>query len=110
MARRVPDREENRDVAFACAAEGFIAPGEPVDRIVRVLAQIWARRARQAVRPLRHVPQSPRFRMPTPPADAVYRDGYQRSSLGDGAGCRADPRLDACLSTRGGVGPRPRAG
>ena len=43
VARRVAHGEEDRHVALARLREGLVAPGTPVDRVVRVLQQIRAR-------------------------------------------------------------------
>ena len=42
VARRVADREEDRLVLLACAVEGILTPGVPVDRVVLVLEEVGA--------------------------------------------------------------------
>ena len=49
VARRVADREEDRDVPVARGGERLVTPRVPVDRIVGVLAEVGARLAGQAV-------------------------------------------------------------
>ena len=40
VTRRVPDRQQHRLVLGACLGERFVAPRVPVDRVVRMLAQV----------------------------------------------------------------------
>ena len=40
VARRVPDREQDRPVLLACARERLLAPRKPVDRIAGVLLEV----------------------------------------------------------------------
>ncbi len=49
VARRVADRQEDRQVAGARGGERLLAPRKPVDRILRVLAQVRAGFAGEAV-------------------------------------------------------------
>ena len=68
VARGVADREEDGLVVLPRAREGVVAPGIPVDRICRVLKQVGAALARQAV----HV------RVPTRRSETPARDGPRR--------------------------------
>ena len=52
VAGRVADGEEDRHVALARFGEGLVAPGAPIDRIVRVLKQVGALLEREPVRVL----------------------------------------------------------
>jgi hypothetical protein len=49
MARRVADAEENRAVQLFRLGKRLVAPGEPIDGIVRVLAQVGAGFVEQAI-------------------------------------------------------------
>ncbi len=49
VARAVADRDEQRLVLRPCPLEGLVAPRVPVDRVLGVLEQIWARSARKTV-------------------------------------------------------------
>ena len=49
VARGVADREEDRLVLGAGAVERLVAPGVPVDRVLRVLEEVRARLLREAV-------------------------------------------------------------
>jgi hypothetical protein len=49
VARRIADRQEDRLVFRLRLRQGFGPPGEPVDRVVRVLEQIWAGFPRESV-------------------------------------------------------------
>src|SRR5205823_4384169 len=49
VARRVADRKKDRFVLAARAFERVVAPGMPVDRIARVLQEIWAALGGEAV-------------------------------------------------------------
>ena len=51
VARGVPDRQEDGTVLGAGLFEGLVTPGVPVDRIVRVLAEVGARLRGQSVHP-----------------------------------------------------------
>ena len=50
VARRVADRHEQRAVVLARAAQGLLAPGEPVDRVVAMLEEVGGGLAREGVR------------------------------------------------------------
>ena len=50
VARRVPDREQDRLILSLCARERLVAPGVPVDGVVRVLQEVGARFACKTVR------------------------------------------------------------
>ncbi len=50
VARRVADREQDRQVLGARAGEGLVAPRVPVHRVLGVLQQVRGRLAREAVR------------------------------------------------------------
>jgi hypothetical protein len=49
VARRVPDRQQDRHVATAGLGERVVAPLPPVHRVLRVLEKVRARRSREAV-------------------------------------------------------------
>src|ERR1035437_2740718 len=50
MAGRVADAEEDRLILAACLGEGYLAPGEPVHRVVLVLEEVGRFLAGEAVR------------------------------------------------------------
>jgi hypothetical protein len=58
VARRVPDREQDRHVATARLGERVVAPLPPVDRVLRVLEEVRTRRSREAVGHVLH-PHTP---------------------------------------------------
>jgi hypothetical protein len=53
VAGRVPDRQKHRPPERSSPRKGLVAPGEPIDRVVRVLQKVRARLEREPVRVLR---------------------------------------------------------
>ncbi len=91
VARRVADRQEDRQVAGAGGGERVFAPRKPVDRILRVLAQV---RAGFAGEPVGHAGGAGRDNQ-TPNAESITRPITRRRRSRPKAPPRERPRCRA---------------